>query len=53
MDNKKCDLERFKENVEQYNQGKDPDSRDPAEDETNRPSKPLQKQTGTDKSPSR
>jgi hypothetical protein len=53
MDNKKCDLERFKENVEQYNQGKDPDSRDPAEDKTNRPSKPLQKQTGTDESPSR
>ena len=24
MDNKKSDLEKFKENVEQYNQGQDP-----------------------------
>ena len=43
MDNKKSDLEKFKENVEQYNQGNLPDLRDSAEDEAARPSEPLQK----------
>ena len=43
MDNKKSDLEKFKENVEQYHQGNNPNSRDAAEDETTRPSKPPQK----------
>ena len=53
MDNKKSDLEKFKENVEQYNQGQDPDSTNSAEDEITRPSKPVQKPTGTDESRSR
>jgi hypothetical protein len=43
MDNKKSDLEKFKENVDQYNQGNLPDLRDSAEDEATRPSEPLQK----------
>jgi hypothetical protein len=53
LDNKKSDLEKFKENVEQYHQGEDPDSRNSAEDEITRSSKPGQKPTATDESRSR